>query len=115
MLNWLRHLPLLLDGATPDQAKTIQRVLGTQIQSLKVRGPLARDPADALFAAIALLGAEHCEQADKTDVPRRVAKLNTLLAEPARPRRPAQDRAIRACSCNLLVESGQHPPHRRRQ
>ncbi|MBN9335341.1 MAG: hypothetical protein J0I64_17905, partial [Devosia sp.] len=30
VLNWLRHLPLLLDGATPDQAKTIQRSLGTQ-------------------------------------------------------------------------------------
>ena len=80
VLNWLRHLPLLLDGATPEQAKTIQRVLGAQIQSLKVRGPLASDPTDALFAAIALLGAEHCEQDDKTDVAARVEKLNTLLA-----------------------------------
>lgn len=80
VLNWLRHLPLLLDGATPEQAKTIQRVLGAQIQSLKVRGRLAGDPSDALFAAIALLGAEYCEQGDKTDVPFRVERLNSQLA-----------------------------------
>ena len=81
VLNWLRHLQLLLDGATPPEAKTVQRVLGAQIQSLKVRGPLSSDPVDALFAAIALLAAEHCEQDDKTDVPRRVEQLNALLAE----------------------------------
>lgn len=80
VLNWLRHLPLLLDGATPPESKSLQRILGAQIQSLKVRAPLAGDPADALFAAIALLGAEHCEQDDKTDVPQRVARLNGVLA-----------------------------------
>ena len=81
VLNWLRHLPLLLDGATPPEAKTIQRVLGTQIQSLKLRGRLVRDPADALFAAIALLGAEYCDQSDSADVPLRVERLNALLAD----------------------------------
>lgn len=81
VLNWLRHLPLLLDGATAPEAKTVQRVLGAQIQSLKVRGPLSSDPTDSLFAAIALLAAEHCEQGDRTDVPRRVEQLNTLLAD----------------------------------
>ena len=80
VLNWLRHLPLLLDDATPEQAKTIQRVLGAQIQSLKLRGWLAHDPTDALFAAIALLGAEYCEQNDRTDVPLRVERLNDILA-----------------------------------
>ncbi|UJW84309.1 heparinase II/III family protein [Devosia sp. SL43] len=80
VLNWLRHLPLLLDGATPEQGKTIQRVLGAQIQSLKLRGRLASDPTDELFAAIALLGAEHCEQGDKTDVPGKVERLNAILA-----------------------------------
>ena len=81
VLNWLRHLPLLLDGATPPEARTVQRVLGAQIQSLKLRGPLASDPADALLAAIALVRAEHCEQDDNTDVPRRVERLNALLAD----------------------------------
>ncbi len=80
VLNWLRHLPLLLDGATAEQARTIQRVLGAQIQSLKVRAPLASDPTEALFAAIALLGAEYCEQDDRADVPRRVERLNAILA-----------------------------------
>ncbi|UXN74427.1 heparinase II/III family protein [Devosia sp. A8/3-2] len=73
-------MPLLLDGANPEQAKTIQRVLGTQIQSLKVRAPLSSDPIEALYAAIALLGAEICDRDDKTDVPARIAKLNTILA-----------------------------------
>ncbi|MGV8833869.1 MAG: heparinase II/III family protein [Devosia sp.] len=80
VLNWLRHLPLLLDGATPEQAKTIQRVLGAQIQSLKLRGRLAAEPTDALFAAIALLGAEHCEHGEGTNVPDRVERLNRILA-----------------------------------
>lgn len=80
VLNWLRHLPLLLDGANAAEARTIQRVLGGQIQSLKVRFPLSSDPADALFSAIALLGAEYCEQNDKTDVPQRVEQLNATLA-----------------------------------
>ena len=81
VLNWLRHLPLLLDGATPEQAKTIQRLLGAQIQSLKLRGPLASEPADALFAAIALLGAESCDQAGKADIGLRLTRLNTLLSQ----------------------------------
>lgn len=80
VLNWLRHLPLLLDGATPPEARTIQRVLGAQIQSLKVRAPLAGDRTDSLFAAITLLGAEYCEQNERTDVPARVEKLNAVLA-----------------------------------
>jgi len=81
VLNWLRHLPLLLDGANPDQTRTIQRSLGAQIQSLKVRGRLASDPAESLFAAIALLGAEACEMADQTDVPGRIERLNQILAQ----------------------------------
>lgn len=80
VLNWLRHLPLLLEGATPEQGKTIQRVLGAQIQSLKIRGRLASDPVDALYAAIALLGGEYCDQDDKADVALRVERLNTELA-----------------------------------
>jgi uncharacterized heparinase superfamily protein len=81
VLNWLRHLNLLLEGANPEQSRTIQRALGTQIQSLKVRRRLAGDPADELFAAIALVGAEICEQGDKTDVGKYVDRLNLLLDE----------------------------------
>jgi uncharacterized heparinase superfamily protein len=81
VLNWLRHLPLLLAEATPEQARTLQRVLGAQIQSLKLRSGLTIQPVDALLAAIALLGAESCEQNEKTDVPGRVERLNAVLAE----------------------------------
>lgn len=80
VLNWLRHLPLLLDDATPQESRTIQRLLRAQIQSLKVRRPLARNPAEALFAAIALLGAEYCQEGERANVPRRIEQLNALLA-----------------------------------
>ncbi len=79
VLNWLRHLTLLLKEANPEQTRTIQRSLGTQIQSLKVRRRLAVDPTDELFAAIALVGAELCEQGDKTDVDKYVERLDQLL------------------------------------
>src|SRR5690606_33015689 len=80
VLNWLRHLPLLLDDATPQESRTIQRLLRAQIQSLQVRRPLARNPAEALFAAIALLGAEYCQEGERANVPRRIEQLNALLA-----------------------------------
>ena len=81
VLNWLRHLHLLLDGATPDQSRTIQRALGAQIQSLKVREPLASDPVETLFAAIALLGAAACDAEGTTDPEPRLRRLNALLAQ----------------------------------
>jgi len=81
VLNWLRHLPLLLDGANADQSRSIQRSLGTQIQSLKVREKLAQDPVDQLFAAAALVGAELCDQDDKRDIEKRIVRLNQRLAE----------------------------------
>ena len=80
VLNWLRHLTLLLDGATPEQARTIQRSLGTQVQSLRVRAPMATEPVEALFAAMGLLGAELCEPEDSSNVELRLAKLDALLA-----------------------------------
>lgn len=80
VLNWLRHLSLLLDGATPEQAKSIQRVIGTQVQSLKLRGSLASEPADKVFAAIAILAAEFFQQGETTDLQVRVEQLNTALA-----------------------------------
>jgi uncharacterized heparinase superfamily protein len=80
ILNWLRYLTLLLDGATPDQARTIQRSLGIQAQSLRVRGSLAADPAETLFAAIGLLGAELCNAADIPDIDAAVARLDMVLA-----------------------------------
>jgi uncharacterized heparinase superfamily protein len=81
VLNWLRHLTLVLDGATPDQTRTIQRSLGTQVQSLRIRGALAADPIEALFAAIGLLGAELCNLVDVPDIDTNVARLEALLGQ----------------------------------
>src|SRR5690606_14081508 len=67
VLNWLRHLSLVFDGATADQVKTIQRSLGSQVQSLRVRSALTPDPAEALFAAIGLMGAELCSLQPSAD------------------------------------------------
>lgn len=80
VLNWLRHLTLVLDGATPEQAKTIQRSLGTQVQSLRVRANLSSDPVETLFAAIGLVGAELCNAADVPDVEPAVGRLDAVLA-----------------------------------
>lgn len=81
VLNWLRHLTLVLDGATPDQTRTIQRSLSTQVQSLRVRGALAPDAVEALFAAIGLLGAELCNIGDVPEIDANVARLDTLLGQ----------------------------------
>ena len=81
VLNWLRHLTLVLDGATPDQTRTIQRALSTQVQSLRVRGALAADAVESLFAAIGLLGAELCNIGDVPDIDTHVARLDALLGQ----------------------------------
>ncbi len=81
VLNWLRHLALVLDGATPDQTRTIQRSLGSQVQSLRVRGALSADPVETLFAAIGLLGAELCNLHADTDIDGHVARLDAVLAQ----------------------------------
>jgi len=79
VLNWLRHLPLLTEGSNSDQARLIKRSLGTQLQSLKLRGALARDPMDAIYTAIALLGASLCDESASKNVSLRLARLLELL------------------------------------
>lgn len=81
VLNWLRHLDLLLEGATPDQRRTILKCLGTQIQSLRVRRRLITNPVDRLLAAIALVGAAVCHEDDRLDAEACVSRLNAILAE----------------------------------
>lgn len=55
VLNWLRHIGLLLDGANPDEARAIKRSLNTQIHALRIRWRLATEPVDRLLAVAALL------------------------------------------------------------
>lgn len=80
IMNWLRHSPLLMDGATPDQA-AIARSLRTQIQSVRLRERLTGRPVDSLLAAIALVGVALCDEEDATDLERRLRKLQQRLAD----------------------------------
>jgi len=81
VLNWLRHYNILFDGASPEQTATIIRSLSTQIQSLKLRGPLATDPADGLLAAIALVGVSLCMDHGENEIDSRLAKVHRLVAQ----------------------------------
>ena len=79
VLNWLRHLNLLVDGATGEETARIVRSLGNQIQSLKVRGALASDPVDRLFVAIALAGVALCDERRVSELPKRMRRLMRQL------------------------------------
>jgi len=79
VLNWLRHFNILVEGGTLEQQATISRSLSSQIQSLKLRGVLATDPADALLAAIALVGVALCNERAENDVYPRVRRVHRLL------------------------------------
>ena len=79
VLNWLRHLNLLTDGATPEQAASIGKALGVQIQALKFRSALISNPVDQLFVAIALASVAVCDERRVSDLPVRMRRLNRLL------------------------------------
>jgi uncharacterized heparinase superfamily protein len=81
VLNWLRHFNLLIDGASPEHTRLIMRSLGMQMQSLKLRGGLAADPADQLFAAIALAGVALCDERRVSELPKRRRRLMRILGE----------------------------------
>jgi uncharacterized heparinase superfamily protein len=79
VLNWLRHLNLLIEDATPEQRKTLLRALGVQIQWLKFRSRLAGDALDRLWAAIALTAAAVSDERPKNEIAARMARLHRLL------------------------------------
>jgi uncharacterized heparinase superfamily protein len=79
VLNWLRHIDLLGADATPEQSNTIQRALRTQLQSLRVRLPLAISPVDKLLAATALVGAAICERGESLEFEPALLQLNAIL------------------------------------
>ncbi|WDR01690.1 heparinase II/III family protein [Devosia algicola] len=79
VMNWLRHLDLLVEGANPEQSRTIMRSLGTQIQSLKVRCRLINDPIDRLLASIGVLAAALCDQETSHNIEAAALRLNDIL------------------------------------
>lgn len=79
VLNWLRHYPLLVDGATPEQAASIARVLGTQVQSLKVRARFITAPYERALVAAALVGAALCDDKGRGNVEKYANRLCRIL------------------------------------
>lgn len=79
ILNWLRHLNLLVEDANPEQVKLITNILIAQVQSLKMRVRLARDPLDILLARIALAAIALCDGSPSDVVLSRLHRLEALL------------------------------------
>lgn len=82
VLNWLRHLDILTDGAGSGEVRAIQRSLSTQIQSLKLRSRLSADPLERLLCAAALTGAAVCDldPDSEADIEHRLVRLDAELA-----------------------------------
>jgi uncharacterized heparinase superfamily protein len=81
VLNWLRHLNILIEGARPEEQATITRSLSSQISSLKLRGSLVTDPVDAMLVTIALLGVALCSDRSRGDVAPRVKAVQRLVEQ----------------------------------
>lgn len=103
VMNWLRHFNLLVESATPDQGAAIARSLRTQIQSLKLRGPLATRPVDALMAAIALVAVALCDDSREAELDTRMRRLQHLLHRQIDPDGLHRSRSAKV-QLELLVE-----------
>jgi uncharacterized heparinase superfamily protein len=99
VLNWLRHFNILVDGASVEQATSLNRSLSTQIQSLKLRGSLATDPIDALLSAIALVGVSLCSEQSEAELMPRLKRVHRLLDQQIDP-----DGLHRSRSAKLQVQ-----------
>ena len=79
VLNWLRHYPLLTEGATPEQAASIARALGTQVQSLRVRARFVTEPHERALVAAALVGAALCDKEGRGEIEKYATRLIQVL------------------------------------
>lgn len=104
VLNWLRHYPLLTEGATPEQASSIARVLGTQVQSLKVRARFVTTPHERALVAAALVGAALCDDEGRGNVEKYATRLRQVLEKQVDADGLHRSRSARI-QLNLLVEA----------
>lgn len=81
VLNWLRHLNILLEGAPADESKAILRSLSSQISSLRLRAGLAADPVDALLVSIALAAVAICNERGEAEVGGRLRRVLALVGQ----------------------------------
>ena len=64
LMNWLRHLNMLFEGASLEQIKTISMSIDKQVQAAKVRGPYAVERIEELMATILLVSVALCDGSD---------------------------------------------------
>ena len=79
VLNWLRHLNILFEGASLEETQRITRSLNTQIAALRLRGALAYDPVEALLVALALVGVALCSDRPEAEISARIRRAQKLL------------------------------------
>ncbi len=68
VMNWLRHLNLLAEGASREQNKTIFRAISTQVQATKLRAPYAVERIDSLMANILPVAVALCDGSEESHV-----------------------------------------------
>ena len=68
VMNWLRHLTLLEQGASREQTKSIFRAISTQVQATKLRTPYATDCVDALMAAMLPVAVSLCDSSPESRI-----------------------------------------------
>ncbi|MBU1174179.1 MAG: heparinase II/III family protein [Alphaproteobacteria bacterium] len=79
VLNWMRHISCLTEGASAGQKHAINRTLARQIGSLRIRAPYSAEPVDRLMMRIADLAADLCENRPTERVAQRLHALETEI------------------------------------
>ncbi len=80
VMNWLRHLNMLIEGATPKQVTTISRSIAKQAQAAKVRAPYAVERIEELMATILLVCVALCDGSDLEQIEILTQNLCQMLA-----------------------------------
>lgn len=76
---WLRHLPVLLDGATAKQKELILRSLQKQAQSLKARLRFSMNDFERIHAHLALIAVALSQRAENAALDMLLIRLVALL------------------------------------
>ena len=79
ILNWLRHLETIKNGASKKQIDIIFQSISTQLTSLKSRVKFMQNPLDVLYTQMALLGSSLSKKSDERKISRRLLRLQNSL------------------------------------
>lgn len=79
VLNWMRHVDRLTDGATAGQKHVVNRTIARQIRSLAMRAPYSGEPVDLMMLRIVQLAAALCENQPTEAVARALDALEKQI------------------------------------